>query len=226
MKRERDLITALLEGLRPHELARTGVHPQYGLMRFTGPDDSATGFIADQIVVPDSVSDSSSHLLTTLVSTRWQVGAAPVAEAARKVSRTGIGRGRVRRPCPVLASWACAVTPESCHQADSAGHPSRQRPCCDESDRFARYDHPGHCATSSHRYRTGKPWRFVTRISTRTSAKCRTRFRRPQGGGSTRRGTGHCSETVNYAFRSQSRCKPKNSQRPAAQYSWCWKPAQ
>ena len=30
MKRERDLITALLEGLRPHELARTGVHPQYG----------------------------------------------------------------------------------------------------------------------------------------------------------------------------------------------------
>ncbi len=30
MKRERDLITVLLEGLRPHELARTGVHPRYG----------------------------------------------------------------------------------------------------------------------------------------------------------------------------------------------------
>jgi len=30
MKRERDLITALLEGLRPHELARTGIHPRYG----------------------------------------------------------------------------------------------------------------------------------------------------------------------------------------------------
>jgi hypothetical protein len=30
MKRERDLITSLLEGLRPHELARTGVHPTYG----------------------------------------------------------------------------------------------------------------------------------------------------------------------------------------------------
>ena len=30
MKRERDLITALLEGLRPHELARTGVHPRFG----------------------------------------------------------------------------------------------------------------------------------------------------------------------------------------------------
>jgi hypothetical protein len=29
-KRERDLITALLEGLRPHELARTGVHPRFG----------------------------------------------------------------------------------------------------------------------------------------------------------------------------------------------------
>ncbi|HEY7907801.1 MAG TPA: DinB family protein [Thermomicrobiales bacterium] len=29
-KRERDLITALLEGLRPHELARTGVHPSRG----------------------------------------------------------------------------------------------------------------------------------------------------------------------------------------------------
>ncbi|MHB8644426.1 MAG: DinB family protein [Thermomicrobiales bacterium] len=30
LKRERDLITALLEGLRPHELARTGVHPRFG----------------------------------------------------------------------------------------------------------------------------------------------------------------------------------------------------
>jgi len=30
LKRERELITVLLEGLRPHELARTGVHPQYG----------------------------------------------------------------------------------------------------------------------------------------------------------------------------------------------------
>ncbi|MGI8855943.1 MAG: DinB family protein [Thermomicrobiales bacterium] len=30
MKRERDLITALLEGLRPHELARMGVHPRFG----------------------------------------------------------------------------------------------------------------------------------------------------------------------------------------------------
>ena len=29
-KRERDLITALLEGLRPHEWARTGVHPRNG----------------------------------------------------------------------------------------------------------------------------------------------------------------------------------------------------
>jgi len=29
-KRERDLITALLETLRPHELARTGVHPRNG----------------------------------------------------------------------------------------------------------------------------------------------------------------------------------------------------
>jgi hypothetical protein len=29
-KRERDLIVALLEGLRPHELARTGVHPKLG----------------------------------------------------------------------------------------------------------------------------------------------------------------------------------------------------
>jgi hypothetical protein len=29
-KRERDLITALLEGLRPHELARTGIHPRFG----------------------------------------------------------------------------------------------------------------------------------------------------------------------------------------------------
>ena len=30
MKRERDLITALLEGLRPHELARMGTHPSRG----------------------------------------------------------------------------------------------------------------------------------------------------------------------------------------------------
>ncbi len=30
LKRERELITVLLEGLRSHELARTGVHPQYG----------------------------------------------------------------------------------------------------------------------------------------------------------------------------------------------------
>lgn len=30
LKRERDLITALLEGLRPHELARTGMHPRFG----------------------------------------------------------------------------------------------------------------------------------------------------------------------------------------------------
>ncbi len=30
LKRERDLITALLEGLRPHELARTGIHPRSG----------------------------------------------------------------------------------------------------------------------------------------------------------------------------------------------------
>lgn len=29
-KRERDLITALLEGLRSHELARTGIHPRDG----------------------------------------------------------------------------------------------------------------------------------------------------------------------------------------------------
>jgi hypothetical protein len=29
-KRERDLIVSLLEGLRPHELARTGVHPKMG----------------------------------------------------------------------------------------------------------------------------------------------------------------------------------------------------
>lgn len=29
-KRERDLIVALLEGLRPVELARTGIHPRYG----------------------------------------------------------------------------------------------------------------------------------------------------------------------------------------------------
>lgn len=29
-KRERDLIVALLEGLRPHELARTGIHPKMG----------------------------------------------------------------------------------------------------------------------------------------------------------------------------------------------------
>ncbi len=30
LKRERELITVLLEGLRLHELARTGTHPQYG----------------------------------------------------------------------------------------------------------------------------------------------------------------------------------------------------
>ena len=30
LKRERDLITALLETLRPHELARTGIHPRFG----------------------------------------------------------------------------------------------------------------------------------------------------------------------------------------------------
>jgi hypothetical protein len=29
-KRERDLIVSLLEGLRPHELARTGIHPKFG----------------------------------------------------------------------------------------------------------------------------------------------------------------------------------------------------
>ncbi len=29
-KRERDLITSLLEGLRPHEMARTGMHPRDG----------------------------------------------------------------------------------------------------------------------------------------------------------------------------------------------------
>jgi len=29
-KRERDLIVSLLEGLRPHELARTGIHPKMG----------------------------------------------------------------------------------------------------------------------------------------------------------------------------------------------------
>ena len=30
LKRERDLIVSLLEGLRPHELARTGMHPRDG----------------------------------------------------------------------------------------------------------------------------------------------------------------------------------------------------
>ncbi len=30
LKRERDLIDVLLEGLRPHELARTGIHPRFG----------------------------------------------------------------------------------------------------------------------------------------------------------------------------------------------------
>lgn len=29
-KHERDLVTTLLEALRPHELSRTGIHPRYG----------------------------------------------------------------------------------------------------------------------------------------------------------------------------------------------------